>query len=189
MEENAVEMFHHYGVHLFSSFLIPFRENSNVVVFQFSFHILMSLANLQFIRLQGQLPILKTRSFQTSIRSSALREDLGRGRILIPRFIRSPPTLAILPTFFLWKVQIGNFLHFTEDQTQKHFSYLSGTIRQHACTNSQRSKIFLFNNCRSVPCSTLQLILWHAPSGFIYIAKSKAYETRRFNVAFTRVLQ
>ena len=54
---NVVELFHLYGVHLSSSFLIkissPFRENNNVVVFPYPFHILMPLVNLWLIHLQG----------------------------------------------------------------------------------------------------------------------------------------
>ena len=49
VEENAVEVFHHYGVHLSSSFLM---ENKNVVVLQFPLHIFMPLANSWFIHLQ-----------------------------------------------------------------------------------------------------------------------------------------
>ena len=43
VEENAVEVFHHYSIKL--SFF-PFRENNDVVVFPFPFHIFISLANL-----------------------------------------------------------------------------------------------------------------------------------------------
>ena len=39
-----------------------FRENNNVVVFPIPFYIFMPLANLWLIRLEGQFPILKTRS-------------------------------------------------------------------------------------------------------------------------------
>jgi hypothetical protein len=52
VEVNAVQVFHHHGVHLPSSFL-PFREKNNVVILQFPIHIFMPLANLWFIRLQG----------------------------------------------------------------------------------------------------------------------------------------
>ena len=57
VEEDAVEVFHYYGFHLIYSFLMynfkSFRENNNVVVFPFPFHIFMPLANLWFFRLQG----------------------------------------------------------------------------------------------------------------------------------------
>ena len=57
VEEIAVEVFHHYGVHMSSFFLCkisnPFRENNNLVVFPFPSHISMPLANVWFIRLQG----------------------------------------------------------------------------------------------------------------------------------------
>ena len=54
---DAVEVFHYYGFHLSSSFLMynvkSFRETNNVVVFSFPFHFFMTLANLWFSRLQG----------------------------------------------------------------------------------------------------------------------------------------
>ena len=77
-----------------------FRENSNVVVFKFPFHICMPLVNLWFIHLQGR-PLA-----------------FDRERILIPGFIRSPPTLAVydvaraLP---LGGVGRGFFLHWIWD--------------------------------------------------------------------------
>ena len=52
VEENAVEVFHHYGFHLSSSFwtqnLKSFQGNNNVVTLPFPFHLVMPLANLQF---------------------------------------------------------------------------------------------------------------------------------------------
>ena len=75
-----------------------FKENNNLVVFPFPFHIFMPLTNLWFIRLQGYCPILRTRSsldLYPLIRPPKRRLALGRGRILIPGFIRSPPTLAV----------------------------------------------------------------------------------------------
>ena len=54
----------------------PFKENNNVVVFPFPFHIFMPLANLWF------RPPEKPLAF-------------GRGKILIQRFIRSPPISAV----------------------------------------------------------------------------------------------
>jgi hypothetical protein len=57
VEEDAVEVFHYCGFHLSSFFLMynfmNFRENNNVVVFPFPFHIFLPLANLWFIRSQG----------------------------------------------------------------------------------------------------------------------------------------
>ena len=57
----------------------PFRENNNVIVFPFPFHIFRQLANLRFTR------------------SCALRKSRcnGRLRILIPGFIRSPRKLTV----------------------------------------------------------------------------------------------
>jgi hypothetical protein len=43
-------------------FISPFREKNNVVIFPILFHIFMPLANLRLICLQGQFPILRTRS-------------------------------------------------------------------------------------------------------------------------------
>ena len=74
-----------------------FRENNNVVVLLFPFHIFMLLANLWFIHLQGLFPILRTQScpdLYPLIRSPGKPLAHGRGKILIPEFIRSPPTLA-----------------------------------------------------------------------------------------------
>ena len=59
VEQDAVQVSHYYGFHLSSSFLMNikyFREKSNVVVFPFPFHVFMPLANLWFIRLQGEFP-------------------------------------------------------------------------------------------------------------------------------------
>ena len=75
-----------------------FRENNNVVVFPIPFHIFMPLANLWLIRLRGQFSILRTRScpdLYPLIRPPKRPLALGRGRILIPGFVRSPPTLAV----------------------------------------------------------------------------------------------
>ena len=69
-------------------FLSSFRENSNVIVFPFPFH----------IPLQGRLPIVKTRScpdLYPFIRPPRRPLVLGRGRILIPWFIRFPPRLSV----------------------------------------------------------------------------------------------
>ena len=70
-------------------------QNNNVTVFQCPFHIFMSFANLWLIRLQGQFPILGTRSFPDLYPLIRPPLAFGRERILIPGFIRSPPTLAV----------------------------------------------------------------------------------------------
>ena len=55
---------------------------------------------------------------------------LGRGRIPIPGFIRSPPTLAVYDlAHSLLREGVGRGFYFTEDETRKHFLYLSGTFR------------------------------------------------------------
>ena len=55
VEENDVEVFHHFACPLLSSsrILSPFRENSYAVVFPFPLHGSMPLVNLWFIGLQG----------------------------------------------------------------------------------------------------------------------------------------
>jgi len=58
----------------------------------------MPLANLWFIRLQGQFPILRTSSYSDLyplIRPLGRLLALDKGRILIPGFIRSLPMLAV----------------------------------------------------------------------------------------------
>ena len=80
------------------SFLFPFSENNNVLIFPFPFQVFMSLVNLWLIRLHGQFPILKTRSCPKlcpPIRPPRRPLAFSRGRILIPRFTRSPPLLAV----------------------------------------------------------------------------------------------
>ena len=90
--------------------------------------------NLWFIRLQGQFPILRTRScpdLYPLIRPPRRSLALGRGRILIPGFIRSPPTLAVCEVAH--SLPLGGadrVFAFTEDETRRHFSYLSGTFRE-----------------------------------------------------------
>ena len=64
----------------------PFKENDNVAVFQFPFHIFVSLANLWFI-------ILRTRSCPDLC--PLIRRRLLALGILIPGFIRSLPMLAV----------------------------------------------------------------------------------------------
>ena len=66
VEEDAVEVFRYYGFHfpLLSCCTIssPFRENNNVVVFPFLFHIFLPLFYFWLIRLQGQFPIVRALS-------------------------------------------------------------------------------------------------------------------------------
>jgi hypothetical protein len=56
---------------------------------------------------------------------------LCRGRILIPGFIRSPPTLAVYAVADSLPLGgAGRGFPFTEDETRRSFSYLSGTSRE-----------------------------------------------------------
>jgi hypothetical protein len=55
----------------------------------------------------------------------------GRGRILIPRFIQSPSTLTAYDVAH--SLPLGGVdwdFPFTENETRRHFSYLSGTFRE-----------------------------------------------------------
>jgi hypothetical protein len=55
---------------------------------------------------------------------------LGRWEILILGFIWFPPMLAIYDIAHSLPLGgVGRFFPFTEDETQRHFSYLSGTFR------------------------------------------------------------
>ena len=91
VEEDAVDEFHYNG---FTCPLLswckissPIKENNNVILFLFPFHIIMSLANLWFIHLQGYFQILMTMhcpGLWMLIRPSRRPLVLGTGRILIP---------------------------------------------------------------------------------------------------------
>ena len=90
----------------------------------------MLLANLWFIRLQGEFPILRTRSFP-DVYPPGCPLALGRLRILIPGCILSPPTLAVYDVAHSLPLgDTGRDFPFTEDETWRHFSYLSGTSRE-----------------------------------------------------------
>ena len=108
----------------------PFRKNNNVTVFLFLLHIFMPLANLWFFRLQWKFPNLSTLCFPDFYplihppRSLAL----GRGRILIPGFIRSPmlAVYSVSHSLSLPLTGVDRDFPFTEDDTQRNFSLLSG---------------------------------------------------------------
>ena len=54
---------------------------------------------------------------------------LGRGRILVPGFTRSPPTLAVYDVAHSLPLGgVGRDFPFIEDETQGHFSYLSDIL-------------------------------------------------------------
>ena len=110
-------------------------KKNNVVVFPFPFHIFMPLANLSFILLQGEFSIVRIRSFPDLyplIYPPRRSLALDRGRILIPGFIRSPPTLAVYDVAYSPLLGgIGRDFPFTEKETRRHFSYLSGTFREY----------------------------------------------------------
>ena len=104
-----------------------------MLVFLFSFHIFMPLANL-FIRLQGYFPILSTRSFPDVyplIRPPRRPLTLDTGRILIPKFIRSCPMLAVYDLAHSLPLGgVGRDFPFIEDETRRQFSYFSFTFRE-----------------------------------------------------------
>ena len=97
----------------------------NIVVYPFPFHFFMSLVNLWYISLQGQFPILRTRScpgLYSLIYSQRRPLALDRERIFIPRFIRFPPTLDFYK--FANSLALGNIgrdFPFSEDETQEIF--------------------------------------------------------------------
>ena len=115
-------------------FVSPFRENNNVVVFPILFHIFMPLANLWLIRLQGQFPILRIISYPDLYplnRPPKRSLALGRGRILIPGFIWPPPMLAANDVAHCLPLGgVGRGFPFTEEETRRYFSYLSGTFKE-----------------------------------------------------------
>ena len=78
--------------------------------------------------------ILRTRSYPdlySLFRPPKRPLTLGRGRILIPGFIRSPPTLAVYDVAHsLPQGGVGWGFPFTKDGTQRHFLYLSDTFRE-----------------------------------------------------------
>ena len=97
-----------------------------MVVFSFHFYISMPLGNLWFICLQGEFPILRTRNqpdLFLLIRPPRRPLLLDIGRILIPGFIRSPPTLVIENS--LPEVGVDRDFLFIEEETRRHFSHLS----------------------------------------------------------------
>ena len=106
--------------------------SGEMVVFPIPFHTFMLLVNLWFIRLQGEFPILRARTcpeLYPLIRPPRKPLALEWRRILIPRFIRSPPMLVVYDTAHslpLWGVDRG----FPFIKTRRHFSYFSGTFRE-----------------------------------------------------------
>ena len=112
----------------------PPRPTNNVIVFQFTFHIFMPLVNLWFIHLHGKFPILKEKScpdLYPFIRLPWRPLTVGSGKILIPRFIRSPPTLAFYDVAHSVPLGgVGRDFPFTKNETQRHLSYLSGSFRE-----------------------------------------------------------
>jgi hypothetical protein len=92
-----------------------------MVVFPLAFLLFIPLADLWLMRLQGKFPILKTRSFTDLyplIRPPTKLFTLGRGRILIPGFIRFPPTLELCDVAHSLPLEIiGRDFLFTGDET------------------------------------------------------------------------
>ena len=98
----------------------------------FPFQIFMPLVKLWFICLQGQFPILRTKSspdLYPLIRPLGRPLAFGIGRIFIVGFIRSPPTLAVYDVAHsLPQGDVGRGFHYTEDKTRRHLSLLSGAL-------------------------------------------------------------
>ena len=79
-------------------------------------------------------------------------DDIDRGITLIPGFIQSPPKLAIYDiVHFLPLGGAGMDFSFTEDETRRHFSYLSGTFREFLCLcmciRNYIFKVIRFHRC------------------------------------------
>ena len=117
----------------------PFSENNNIIVFPFTFHIFVPF-KLWFIRLRGYFPILRTRNYPKLyplIRPPRRPLALGRGRILILELFRSPFTLAVYDVAHSLPLRgIDRDLSFSEDETRRNFSYLSGTFKRAVCTKN-----------------------------------------------------
>ena len=57
---------------------------------------------------------------------------LGGGRILIPVFIRAPPTLAVYDVAHCLPLGgVGRDFPFPEDETRRHFLYLSASFKEY----------------------------------------------------------
>ena len=99
----------------------PFMENNNVVISPYLFHIFMPLANLWFIYLKDRmLP------WPLPVRPPSEKPlALARGRIFISGCIRSPPTLTVKD--IVNSLSLGGV---GKEETWRHFSYLSGTLRE-----------------------------------------------------------
>jgi hypothetical protein len=106
-------------------------QGNNVAVYPFLLHIFMPLANLWFIRLQGYFPILRTSftDLYPLIRPPRRPLALNRERIVIPGFIRFPPTLAVFNfSHFIPLGDVHEIFPFIENETRRHFWHLSGTF-------------------------------------------------------------
>ena len=102
-----------------------FRENNNVAVFQFPFHILMTLACLWFILLQ--FPILRTIScnyLYTLIRPPSKSLVLVEGIHAVPSYVSRFRHCQSLPLEGVDRVFTS------EDSARRHFLYLSGNFRE-----------------------------------------------------------
>ena len=120
MEENAVELLHHYGDYLPPYFLIknfnPFRKNNNMVAVPFPLYIFMPLPTCCSSVFNDSFPSYT--DLYPLIRPSIRPLASDRARTLILGFIRSPPTLAAYDiTPFLPSGYVGRDFPFTEDET------------------------------------------------------------------------
>ena len=128
-------MFHYNGFELSSSswyqISCPFRiNNNNVVVFQFPFHTFMPFIHPPS-RMVSHPKDKKFPDLYLLIRPPRRPLALGRGSKLIPGFILSSLTSSVYGVAHsLLLVGAVRGFSFTEDETRKHFSYLSGTFRE-----------------------------------------------------------
>ena len=72
----------------------------------------------------------------------------GKGRVLIPGYIRFLPMLAICEVAHSLQLLCEDWdFSFTEDETRRHFSYLSGTFRENFIVQLKIIK-YIIDHCK-----------------------------------------
>ena len=122
VENNAVGVFHHCDFNLSSSYYEISSPSANILMWHYSRFLSTSSC---------RWPTCGSSDFKEDFPSyHPPRKSLAldRGKILILGYIRSPPTLAVYDVAHSFL--LGRVFLFTEDETRRHFSYLSGTYRK-----------------------------------------------------------
>ena len=105
-------------------FSTSFRGKNTVVVSRFTFHIFIPLGNYGSSPFKNSF-LLRTKScpdLYLPIRSPRRPSALGRGKLLIPLLIRSPPMLAVYDVAHSLPLGVvGMNFSFSESKTRKHF--------------------------------------------------------------------